>query len=313
MTEQRYSLYARTVSSDIAFMDLAESPERACAAVRIRELRRQEAPDAMLIERDFLTFEDSEGLTYVARRVGDFHIAADGKTIEHNLLPEAQPLDVQYLLTGPVLCLALQLQGDVLLHSVGLKLGKSSIALAGHHAAGKSTLAAWFQHYGIDVLTDDVLPLRDHDDSFLAQQSVPWIKLGPDTLAAMETCSEDYPLVRTGAEKRRYPRISVSEDTDCTSDSPLKRVYILRPQTESSQRIHFETLSGVDAVLAVLQNMHGAASFTGKRGRFAFDAAHRIASRVGVRAVEYHRSYENLPVVGKAILRENEESSSASS
>jgi hypothetical protein len=259
--------------------------------------------DARSAPHDFQTVESPAGITYVARAAGCFRISADGRLVEYELVDDADLRDVQYLLTGPVACLAFQLQGEPLLHAVGLEVPGGVIALAGQHAAGKSTLAAFFQRNGVAVLTDDVLPLRESAEEVLARQGVPWIKLGPDTLDVLGERPEDFPLVRTSAAKRKYPRTSATEGT---VERPLRAVYELAPQDSPGGATEFAELTGSDAVFALLSNTYSAATLTGHRARAAFDFATRLAGRVRVRRVTYHRSYEHLPALCDAILRDAE-------
>lgn len=243
--------------------------------------------------------EDEDGIHYVARDIGEFHVRLNGQRIDYSLAPNAHLDDIRYMLTGPIASLAFQLQGEILLHCVGLVVGETAVALAGDHGTGKSTLAASFQHHGTRLLTDDVLPLQEVDDHFRASESVPWIKLGLDSLQAIGACHSDYPLVHTTAEKWKFPRYGALPGSPAI---PLGAIYILRPHNDSNSRPQATCLVGSNAAMAVLANMYSAATLKGKRGRAAFEAATRIAERVPVRKLEYYRSYGNLPAIRAAIL-----------
>lgn len=294
-----YEVLGRVVASDIEIDHVPAANRRTHATVSVRRADKS-LNQTLSTPYDYQSAETPSGISYMARNVGIFDISADGREIQYTIVPNAPEQDFQYLLTGPVLSLALQLQGEILLHALGLRLGDRSVAIAGPHAAGKSTLAAYFQSRGQALLTDDVLPLRKDAGTFQARESVPWIKLGPESLQVIGERAEDYPLVRTDAAKRRFPRLGA---TAGSSEFPLSHVYVLAPQ-EVCLPISFRELAGADGALTVFRNMYGADSLTGKRARSAFAAAADIAEVVAVREVSYHRTFENLEAIRIAILND---------
>ncbi len=300
-----FEVLGRVVASDIPIANVRSASGEGDISIRVRQADTPLAPPPSM-PYDYQSIETKAGIRYMARNVGTFNISRDGREIDYTMLHEAAEHDFQYLLTGPILSLALQLQGEILLHSLALQLGNRSVAIAGPHAAGKSTLAAYFQSRGQDLLTDDVLPLRQTDLGFLARQSVPWIKLGPESLKVIGESADDYPLVRTDAAKRRFPRFS---STESSVEYPLTHVYILAPQN-SYTPISFRNLAGADGALAIFRNMYGADSLTGKRARSAFAAAADIAEVVAVREISYYRTFENLEAIRTAILQDTGEVSS---
>lgn len=294
-----YEVLGRVVASDIEIDHVPASSRPTHATITVRRGERA-LNHTLSTPYDYQSAETPSGISYMARNVGVFDISADGRVIQYAIVPNAPEPDFQYLLTGPVLSLALQLQGEILLHALGLNLGDRSVAIAGPHAAGKSTLAAYFQSRGQALLTDDVLPLRKAEGSFQARQSVPWIKLGPESLEVIGERAEDYPLIRTDAAKRRFPRFGATESSP---EYPLSHVYVLAPQ-DACGPISFKELVGADGALAVFRNMYGADSLTGKRARSAFAAAADIAEVVSVREISYHRTFDNLEAIRLAILND---------
>ena len=300
-SRRTFSILGRDVLSDIPLRGLPRSAAGAVPDIRVIGTNLERAPHTGWAP--FVHFEDASGIHFSARDVGQFHISTDGGTVSHSLLHSANPGDVHYLLTGPILSLALQQRGEVLIHAAAVAKGLGAIAFAGPHAAGKSTLAASFASVGGTLLTDDILPVRIDGTQIVARRSVPWIKLNKDSLDAVGERNHRFDPVWSKAEKRRVPmRRAAREGTEY----PIAAIYLLDPSLEvACTRIVAET--PVKAAARILANTYAADKLIGLRAAFAMDAATRIAETVPVRAISYFRSFENLPAIREAILRDVEE------
>lgn len=89
--------------------------------------------------------------------------------------------DVAAYALGPVLAIALHLQGAVLLHAAAVLVKGRAILFAGDAGSGKSTVAAAMHQAGHTSLADDIVEIVD--DGALA--SAPAIRLWPDVLDAL--------------------------------------------------------------------------------------------------------------------------------
>ncbi|MGE3077099.1 MAG: hypothetical protein AB7N24_20415 [Dehalococcoidia bacterium] len=297
-----FRILGRVVASDIPLCGL---PPAHNDSRPVLEINRSGVPPQSRPEwPPFVQFEDAFGLHVHARNIGEFHISPDGARIDYALAPSADGPDVQYLLTGPVISLALQQQGAVLLHGAAIAHGHGAFGFAGPHAAGKSTLAAAFAEAGAVVLTDDVLPLRIGESAVMAQQSVPWMKLREDSLEALRRDSDELNLVWSLAEKRKVP---FSRKSPEGSEFPLTCIYLLDPRDADCTTIRFVPLMHSEAALGVFSNTYAAETLRGGRAIAALDAASKIAETVPVRTISYYRSFENLPAIRDAILRDAEE------
>jgi hypothetical protein len=90
---------------------------------------------------------------------------------------------------GPVLMLALHLQGAVLLHASAVVMKGKAIVFAGHSGSGKSTTVAMLHRHGYTILSDDVTELADGR----ALPSVPTMRLWPDVLEALYGSAAAFP------------------------------------------------------------------------------------------------------------------------
>ena len=219
----------RTVASDF---HSRRSPA-ACVRCRRQPMSsftvRARRPAGRVSRRHLFKWRTERALSCSAEKLGEFRISPDGRTVRYALFPDVLSSDVEYVLTGPILSLALQLQGEMLLHAAAVALPEGCFAVAAPQGHGKSTLAASFVQRGYSVLTDDVLPLREHAGRFFARPSVPWIKVRPDSLAAVGESAafgESAALERvwSGADKRLLPVDAMAgADAEC----PLGAIYWL--------------------------------------------------------------------------------------
>lgn len=90
---------------------------------------------------------------------------------------------------GPVIAIALHLQGAVLLHASSVVMREKAIVFAGPSGSGKSTTAAILHRLGYAVLSDDVTELAGNR----AVASLPAMRLWPDVVHALFGASAVFP------------------------------------------------------------------------------------------------------------------------
>jgi hypothetical protein len=278
----RYLPPSTSPTPDVRFRQVAEVPDPASQAAG-----------------DFTKWYREDGIRYVAKRVGEFHVSVDGREANYALYPEAKRNDLEYVLTGPVLSMAAQAQGAVLLHAAAINVGGRAVAFAAPRGSGKSTLAGYFHSRGFEVLADDVVPLRTSGGQVLARPSVPWIKLGPDALRALDRDASDLEEIRTGSQKRRL--LLGQSAPSPRSELPLSCVYILRPG-QSCTSVRITVLDAATATLSILKNMWGVETMFGERMVPALEAAARLAELVPTKEVAYFRSFAGLADVADAVV-----------
>lgn len=114
-----------------------------------------------------------------------FLIGKDGRSISLVSAPDAYTRDdlAAYAL-GPVIGIALHLQGAVLLHASSVVLRGKAIVFPGTSGSGKSTIAAILHRLGYAVLSDDVTELAG-PRPYRALASLPAMRLWPDVVHAL--------------------------------------------------------------------------------------------------------------------------------
>jgi hypothetical protein len=233
--------------------------------------------------------------------IGEFLIHDAGARITYSLAPEAPAGDVQHILTGPALVMALQLQGEFFLHAGAVEHAGTMFALSAPHGFGKSTLTASFFESGCTVHSDDVVPISLRDGTVFGSQGQPWIKLWDNVLGEFGKDPQAYDEVLDGLGKRIVPGLSGEGEV------PLRCVYLLAPHLKEREPVTFRQLTSLEAALALVANVYSPEIIEGELARKTLDFATRIAESVAVRAISYYRSFENLPAIRQAILSDFEE------
>lgn len=309
-----YFMLGRVVASDFPFHDLSLARPGSSAQLSLLNSTRPFPPEGRLVrelkageERDVVIrlHDGPDGIHYSVSGIIDAWIEPSGRYAWYRVQPGARHEDVEHLLSGPVTGLAIQLQGEFVLHAAAADAGGYAVAMSADHGYGKSTLAAFFLREGYPLLSDDMLPIWPHGPGFVTAASVPRIKLWSDSLAAMGMVEDDHALVVSWLEKRR---VAVGPGSRPSQDRlPLRAIYFLDPRDDAATSTAVTALSPKDGAFAVLAGTYMADSLSGTRAASALDCAAGVANELPLRRITYHRSFENLPAIRDAILRDAEE------
>lgn len=302
-----YRIMGNDVVSDLLLRDLPASVGARATTTVLATARTFPPPGNLVREiRDaeggsvFQLTESDAGLQYRARGVGTFWIEPGGTRIWYCVEPGARAADIEHVLSGPVLGLGFQAQGQSLLHAGAVSVDRFALGFMAPHGYGKSTLTASFVQAGHAMLTDDALSLGDRDGSVTARQSVSRMKLWGDSLAALGDDEANHDVVLSGSRKRRVP-VGDLWGGATARELPLAALYLLEPHNDPARPIAISDLGATQSVLSVLGNTYMADALRGERALRALAAAARIASAVAVRGVSYYRAFETLPALRAAL------------
>ena len=193
-----YSLQQRLLASDCELPFL--SPRRADGEA---EIVLRFAAEAGEIHKPWTRWYRGPSLAIDRTSDGDlivrftdgtsFLLGSDGRSISLLSAPPAYTRDdlAAYAL-GPVIAIALHLQGAVLLHASAVVLRKKAIVFAGDAGSGKSTTAAILHRLGYPVLADDVTEVAG-PSPFRALASSPAVRLWPEVVHALFGASAVFP------------------------------------------------------------------------------------------------------------------------
>jgi hypothetical protein len=227
-----------------------------------------------------------------------------GHTIDIVSPESVEEIDVRIYLLGSVMAALLHQRAYLPIHANVIWVGEAAAAFAGDAGAGKSTLAAWFEQQGREVLADDLCAVRvDGDSDPMVFEGIPRMKLWPETLAVFGHDPAGLEKVASDMEKFHVPlRRAVREGS--LAPVPLQRIYIL-DRAEDGQPASIERLTGMAAGCAVLDN-----AFRWQLGqrisdndRSQFDMCMAVAQRCAVFRVRRRWSLEHLDEDAQMIER----------
>jgi hypothetical protein len=211
--------------------------------------------------------------------------------------------DAATYLLGPILGFVLRLRGFVTLHASAVSIGEAAIALVGPQGAGKSTTAAALGGRGHAVLSDDIVALRELDDSLLIQPAYPQLKLWPNSVEALYGTKESLPLLTPNYDKHRLDLINNGYRFQ---QAPLRvgLVYFLAPRSNHASAPYIEDLSPQDGLIALLGNGYVTVPVDKQMRAREFDLLGRIAARVPMRKLTPHVDPVYLPKLCEVILED---------
>ena len=244
-----------------------------------------------------------DGSTYLrCQGLAEFLVSADGQRITCGRLgPTSREVFHVYL--GPALSFALVKRGLEPLHSTSVVINGSAVALLGSSGFGKSSLAASFLDAGYQLLTDDILLLREDSERFYGYPGLPRIKLFPKVAREFLKANLGGVPMNNGAQKLVMP---LSENQIYRAAAPLKAIYVLNSPRNvfRKQRISMVRLSQREAFLALLRNTYNRLLIDSERLQRQFAAVIQLVAKVPVAMVSYPRVLTSLPEVRELILSE---------
>ena len=153
-----YTCYGLKLKSDIPLPELgAEQDETATPDIVIeRGVVTGPPHDATMIREGMWRSPTSIGIDIpqVARFVAD-----DGRRIVIESEPDVPDGDVRIFLLGTMIGSIMMQRDHLVLHGTAFRVGNACAVVVGRSGAGKSTLAAELARRGLDVLSDDVVPI----------------------------------------------------------------------------------------------------------------------------------------------------------
>lgn len=155
--------------------------------------------------------------------IGRF-LVRDGREILIDPEPDVSEDVLRLFVLGTSMAMLLHQRQDMaVFHASAVSYSGSAIVFAGNRGAGKSGMAAAFHAGGSQLLADDVVAVDLSRDSPIVLPGFPFLKMWPDTLAAMGHQPEAMPKLRPELEKRGY-RIANGFSKESV---PLKAIFIL--------------------------------------------------------------------------------------
>jgi hypothetical protein len=224
MTLYRYCGWLLDSDCDLGtFAPIADNP---CDSVSI-VIRRACLPDSLPKPHQVnavWSHNQQEALWQLAGVVR-YHIREQGRRIDWEPLPGADPADIGLFLLRAVLPLAALMRGEFLLNGSAVARNGQATAFIGPSASGKSTAAALLIQRGSVLLADSLIRIDRHQDGpLMIYPQAPGLWLWPNAIRQLGWQDQAQQPVRAGLNLQQLA-FAVAHDP-----VPLHRMAILREQ-----------------------------------------------------------------------------------
>ncbi|HKE57224.1 MAG TPA: hypothetical protein VKB46_10995 [Pyrinomonadaceae bacterium] len=206
-------------------------------------------------------------------------------------------------LVGQISAFVLRLRGLVCLHGSSILIGKRAFTVVGDSGAGKSTTAAAFARLGHPVLTEDVSPVIEREQTFLIQTGYPRINLWDDVVESFYGSATALPRIVSNWDKKY---LDLQREGVCfhKEAARLSAVYVLGERSDGEAAPRIEPLSATESLLALLTNAHGRYLLDKPMRAKEFELLSRLNERVVVKRVVPHAAIDRLDQLTELILRD---------
>ena len=266
--------------------------------VTISRGRIDRPPPQTGADGSYFSMSGSEAYLYWDE-VGGF-LVRDGREIIVDSLTMTEEHIVRLPLLGTVLSAAICQRGFPGFHGSAVQIDGQAIAFLGHRGSGKSTMAAGLYARGHNLLTDDLVVVKDLDQRTgpTIVPSFPQLKLFPEAaMASLGDDPESLPRLISGFEKRAR-RITGGFAQDPV---PLRALYLL----ENDSSVSIEPVPPQETLVHVVRHSYAARIFnkwlTGQRAAAHFQQCAALVRQVPVYALKRPRDLDQLPQVAELI------------
>jgi hypothetical protein len=245
-----------------------------------------------------------EGSVYVRwPDLFEFLVSPDGRRIAYNPLSESSLLAFETYLLSMVLSYALLKLGYEVLHATGVIVDGEALALLGPSGHGKSTLAAAFLSAGYPVLTDDLLVLMETPEGIMIPPGIPRIKLFPETATRLLPFPVAGEPMNPLTDKLVIP---LSEPHFWRAPAPLRAIYRLSDPgvARPASKVRIARMAVKTAFIQLLAGTFNARVLEPARLKRHFEGTSRLLTKVPVRSLSFERTFDHVPAVRDAILRD---------
>lgn len=277
-----YSCFDFRLRCEFALPEL--SAAAAADASPLVEIRLGHVPVALAVETPPETgLEVMDGNALLTVPDTARYLVSDGTKITIEPLPGATPRMLRLFLLGSALGILAAQRGLLLLHANAVVVDGAVVAFAGPSGTGKSTLAAWFERAGYEVVADDVCAIRfDESGLPVAWPGLPRIKLWGEAIGALGIETSALEPVIDGLDKYQIP---LRTKGSAPRPIPFRALCILA-RTAGNGPGSIDKLAGRAAFEAIIAQTYRG-KYLGPLGLSAqhFAQASQLAARAEVLAV----------------------------
>lgn len=227
-------------------------------------------------------------VVYPATRRGEFHLPAG----------EAPEDTLWHLWNDQVIPRLLDLEGYLVLHAGGVRLGAGAIAALGPSGRGKSTLVASLASDEQPLLNDDSLVVMRDGAGFAVAPTYAGVRLLPDALARLAPDLSATSPVSHYAPKRRLPL----DEAMSADPAPLIALFFLDAPAEDG-RIAVGPVAPAEACMEIVAQSFALDPTDLARAALRLGQAADLAARVPAFRLRYPHDFDRLPEVHDALRR----------
>jgi hypothetical protein len=215
--------------------------------------------------------------------------------------------DVVSYLLGPMIGVVLRLRDTLCLHASAVSVDGGVIAFMGRSGAGKSTTAAAFAERGHGIVSDDLVPLSDGADGWLAVPAYPRLRLWPSSVDLIASISPRFPRLPADWDGRRYYVDFARHGYRFEFEPrPLRAIYLLDERSANPGGPSVEAASAQDAMMTLVANTFGARVLDQTMRAHEFAQLGQLLDSVPVRRVRPQADPAALPRMCEVILEDLE-------
>lgn len=292
----QYRIYGLKMDSDIPFRQLVEDTSDSTPDIT---LRKSEPADELL-ELSKKYFFDMDPKFCWFHNATLYCWIEDGNRIFYYPRDNANEEDLRTYILGYGLSMLFYQRNMPAIHCSALRKGEHAMLISGKSGSGKSTMASLFLDNGYDLMADDVLVTKVHDNTVYGYPAFPWTK-----------------LQRPIAEKR-FPDMSeliyIDEDKDKflvpwkgefrTDSAVIDSMFIMivtPPDTET----RITEVTGTDKIVLILDNMFPRREILlHKNNPIAVSMAAKLASSLRLYVVSRPDGHDTTDAIYR-LIREN--------
>jgi hypothetical protein len=163
------------------------------------------------------------------------------------------------------------------------------------------TSAAAFARLGLEVLTDDVLALRDGGTSFDVQPGLPRVLLWPDSVTALFGDPEALPRVVSTWDKR-YLDLTQPGYRFARQAAPLGAIYVLGERLPAGASPEITELEGASALVRLIANTYANDFLDARLRASELEVLGRLVGRVPVRLLRAPDDRRAVPRVCETVV-----------
>ena len=241
---------------------------------------------------------DEDGLYFAWPFIGRFRLTTSGRIIVDPLTDNPQHL--RFALLGPVLAGYLHLRGTPLLHGSAVRIGDRALLFLGRKGAGKSTAAAALAAAGCEVLSDDVIALKQDGGDMAILPGFASLKLSQ---AARDQLLPRATLI--GADDGGAAKRMVRQEASSTAPVAIGAVFFLNGRSPSAGK---RRMTPAQAMRDLLNHSYalkfGDDALTGSSGARHFRTCAALARDIPAWDLALPDELERLPGFASSLLEE---------